>query len=182
MGTRSFTDLEVYKMCRQLRIKVASLTERCFPEMEKYKLTDQIIRSSRRVTACIAEGYGRYYFKENIRFCRMARGSLLETLEHLITAFDSKYLNLKVSRIIKTMLTLVVASSMATSDTSKKTNLPKTKTNHQSTNPPITNPPITNHQSTNHRSPIHLPLSASPPNCSQVSSTSLAPTAYGAIS
>jgi len=93
MGTRSFTDLEVYKMCRQLRIKVASLTERCFPEMEKYKLTDQIIRSSRRVTACIAEGYGRYYFKENIRFCRMARGSLLETLEHLITAFDSKYLN-----------------------------------------------------------------------------------------
>ena len=93
MGTRSYTELEVYKRCRQLRIMVALVTECSFPEMEKYKLTDQIIRSSRRVTACIAEGYGRYYFKENIRFCRMARGSLLETHEHLITGFDAKYFN-----------------------------------------------------------------------------------------
>jgi len=92
MGTRSFTDLEAYQKSRLLRIKVAKLIERNFPELEKYKLSDQIIRSSRRVTACIAEEYGRYYFKENIRFCRMARGSLLETLEHLITAFDSKYI------------------------------------------------------------------------------------------
>jgi four helix bundle protein len=93
MGTRTFTDLEVYQISRRLRIKVAVLTERDFPGHEKYKLSDQIIRSSRRVTACIAEGYGRYYFKENIRFCRMARGSLLETLEHLITAFDSHYIS-----------------------------------------------------------------------------------------
>ncbi|MBC7775262.1 MAG: four helix bundle protein [Phycisphaerae bacterium] len=92
MGTRSFTDLEVYQTSRLLRKKVAVLVESNFPETEKYKLSDQIIRSSRRVTACIAEGYGRYYFKENIRFCRMARGSLLETLEHLITAFDTNYI------------------------------------------------------------------------------------------
>ncbi len=92
MGNRSFTDLEAYRECRQLRKKVAELTASHFPETEKFKLTDQIIRSSRRVTACIAEGYGRYYYKENIRFCRMARGSLLETLEHLITAFDSNYI------------------------------------------------------------------------------------------
>ena len=74
MGTRSFLDLEVYQTSRRLRIKVAGLVESAFPEIEKYKLSDQIIRSSRRITACLAEGYGRYYFKENIRFCRMARG------------------------------------------------------------------------------------------------------------
>ena len=75
-----------------MRKRIAELTTSHFPEAEKFKLTDQIIRSSRRVTACLAEGYGRYYYKENIRFCRMARGSLLETLEHLITSFDSNYI------------------------------------------------------------------------------------------
>jgi four helix bundle protein len=63
-----------------------------FPEEEKYKLRDQIIRSSRRITACIAEGHGRFHYKENIQYCRMARGSLSETLEHLITAFDEGYI------------------------------------------------------------------------------------------
>ncbi|MCU0471549.1 MAG: four helix bundle protein [Arcicella sp.] len=93
MKNQSFTDLEVYKECRQLRISISSLTKNEFPIDEKYKLTDQIIRSSRSITANIAEGYGRYYFKENIQFCRISRASLTETLEHLITAFDEKYIS-----------------------------------------------------------------------------------------
>jgi four helix bundle protein len=93
MKNQNFTDLEVYKECRQLRIEIAVLTKNDFPLDEKYKLTDQIIRSSRSITANIAEGYGRYYFKENIRFCRTARASLTETLEHLITAFDERYIS-----------------------------------------------------------------------------------------
>jgi four helix bundle protein len=92
MKIQSFVDLEVYKECRMLRKNISDLTKKYFPESEKNKLTDQIIRCSRRVTACISEGYGRYYYKENIQFCRMARGSLSETLEHLITAFDEKYI------------------------------------------------------------------------------------------
>ena len=59
---------------------------------EKNKLTDQILRSSRGVTNCISEGYGRFYYKENIQFCRISRGSLLETLDHLIIAFDENYI------------------------------------------------------------------------------------------
>jgi four helix bundle protein len=90
---KSFTDLDVYKHCRLLRKNISELTKTHFPPKEEHKLTDQIIRSSRRVTACIAEGYGRHYYKENIRFCRMSRGSLEETLEHLITAFDEKYIS-----------------------------------------------------------------------------------------
>ncbi len=93
MKNQSFTDLEVYKECRQLRISISSLVENEFPTDEKYKLTDQIIRSSRSITANIAEGYGRYYYKENIQFCRTSRASLSETLEHLITAFDEKYIS-----------------------------------------------------------------------------------------
>lgn len=93
MTFQSFTELDVYKECRQLRKSISELTKSHFPAEEKFKLTDQIIRSSRRVTACIAEGYGRHYFKENIRFCRLSKGSLAETLEHFITAFDEGFID-----------------------------------------------------------------------------------------
>ena len=59
----------------------------------KYRLVDQIIRSSRSITANIAEGYGRFQYQENIRFCRQARGSLTETPDHLIVAHDEDYIN-----------------------------------------------------------------------------------------
>ena len=62
------------------------------PKEESYRLKDQIIRSSRSVSANIAEGYGRHQHQENLQFCRTARGSLSETLEHLITALDEGYL------------------------------------------------------------------------------------------
>lgn len=104
MNYLSFTDLEVYKECRQLRINISNLIKNNFPIEEKYKLFDQVIRSSRSVTACIAEGYGRYYFKENIQFCRMARGSLTETLEHLITAYDEKYISEQDLLMLKTKI------------------------------------------------------------------------------
>lgn len=66
MNHLNFTDLEVYKECRQLRISISNLIKTNFPLEEKYKLSDQIIRSSRSVTACIVEGFGRFYYKENI--------------------------------------------------------------------------------------------------------------------
>src|SRR5690349_24010675 len=88
-----FTDLELYKACRRLRKDIAKLVGTNFPKDEKFRLADQIIRASRSVTACIAEGYGRFYYKENVAFCRKARGSLSETLEHLITAYDANYIS-----------------------------------------------------------------------------------------
>jgi len=54
---------------------------------------DQIIRAKRSVTANIAEGFGRYHFQENIQFCRTARGSLSELLDHMITSFDNLYIS-----------------------------------------------------------------------------------------
>ena len=50
-------------------------------------------RASRSVTHNIAEGFGRFYYKENIQFCRISRGSLSELLDQLITAFDEGYIN-----------------------------------------------------------------------------------------
>jgi four helix bundle protein len=56
------------------------------PPEEKWNLANQIRRSSQSIPANIAEGYGRYYFQETVRFCYIARGSLDETLSHLLLA------------------------------------------------------------------------------------------------
>jgi four helix bundle protein len=88
---RDYTDLEVYKTCRSLR-KMVQIIVKSFPPEEKYSLKDQITRASRSVTANLAEGYGRFYYKENIAFCRKSRGSIKETQEHLVTAFDEGYI------------------------------------------------------------------------------------------
>lgn len=45
----------------------------------KDTLGKQIVRSMDSVAANIAEGYGRYHFKENQKFCYYARGSAEET-------------------------------------------------------------------------------------------------------
>ena len=85
-------DLEVWRITRALRIKVSMLCKK-FPIAEKYRLTDQLIRSSRSVHNNIAEGFGRYHFQENIQFNRQARGSLFETMDHLICAFDEGFID-----------------------------------------------------------------------------------------
>src|SRR5258708_24584354 len=85
----SFTDLEVWKQSRKIRNGISELTKK-FPSEEKYRLADQIIRSSRSIGNNVAEGHGRFHYQDNIRFCIMARGSLSETLDHLIIALDEK--------------------------------------------------------------------------------------------
>lgn len=88
-----FYDLPVYKICRAFRKKISSIVQKQFPKQEDYLLKAQVSDASRSVTANIAEGFGRFHYQENIQFCRVARGSLAETLEHMITAYDEKYIS-----------------------------------------------------------------------------------------
>jgi four helix bundle protein len=44
----------------------------------KDTLGKQLVRSADSVGANIAEGFGRYHFKENKNFCYFSRGSLIE--------------------------------------------------------------------------------------------------------
>ena len=83
----SFTELEVWKQARTIRRCVSDLVK-TFPVEEKFRLADQVIRSSRSIGNNIAEGHGRFHYQDNIRFCVMARGSLSETLDHLLVALD----------------------------------------------------------------------------------------------
>ena len=63
------------------------------PPKERYDLAPQIRRSSKSVMANIAEGYGRYHYLDSLRFYYIARGSLEETINHIITAHDLAYIN-----------------------------------------------------------------------------------------
>lgn len=89
---RSFEELEVWKVCRSFKIKCKEIAFR-FPKTEDFRLKDQIYRSTRSVTANIAEGFGRFHYQENIQYCRQSRGSLTETLDHFIEACDSGYID-----------------------------------------------------------------------------------------
>lgn len=88
----NFENLEAWKACRNLRLKISDFVK-SLPNEEKYRMSNQLIRASRSTTANIAEGHGRFYYQENIQFCRHAKGSLSEILDHLICAFDEKYIS-----------------------------------------------------------------------------------------
>lgn len=87
----TFEDLEVWKFCVQVRKDIADIVK-TFPSEEKFRLSDQMLRASRSVTANIAEAFGRFHYQESIQFCRQARGSLYELIDHLHVALDEKYL------------------------------------------------------------------------------------------
>lgn len=88
----SFKELETWKQARKIRNIVSALIK-TFPAEEKYRLADQIIRCSRSIGNNIAEGHGRFHYQDNIRFCIIARGSLSETLDHMIAALDEKLIS-----------------------------------------------------------------------------------------
>jgi four helix bundle protein len=85
---QSFETLKVWQKSHQLMLDVHHKLLPLLPKEEKYGLADQARRSSKSVGANIAEGAGRFYFMDNVRFCYMARGSLDETLNHLLVSKD----------------------------------------------------------------------------------------------
>lgn len=87
----TFEEIEAYKLAREFRKEISRFCK-TLPRDESHRLKDQIVRSSRSVTANIAEGFGRHHHQENAQFCRHARGSLTETLDHLNCALDEEYL------------------------------------------------------------------------------------------
>ena len=88
-------DLEVFKISYQLAMDVFQIT-RSFPKEEKYSLIDQIVRSSRSISANIAEGWGkRIYENEFKKHLIYAMGSLEETKAWLNFSRNCSYINVE---------------------------------------------------------------------------------------
>ncbi len=92
LAEKGFEDLRAWQLARQLMIECHKLAD-ALPAKEQYDLSPQIRRSSKSVMANIAEGYGRYHYVDCLRFYYIARGSLTETINHIITAHDLAYIN-----------------------------------------------------------------------------------------
>lgn len=87
---QTFEDLEVYQVAREFRKAMYRLAKR-LPNEEKFGLISQIRRAAVSLTNNIAEGHGRFYFLEQIRFMLQSRGSLEELIDDLNVCEDEAY-------------------------------------------------------------------------------------------
>ncbi|NOX18939.1 MAG: four helix bundle protein [Chlorobi bacterium] len=92
MRIKSHKELKVYQMSFDVAMKIFELSK-SFPKEETYSLTDQIRRSSRSVSANIAEGFRkRRYPKSFIAKLVDAEGEAAETQNWLEYAVKCEYL------------------------------------------------------------------------------------------
>jgi four helix bundle protein len=78
MSYYNLEELEVYQMAETFSDEIWLLVS-AWDYFAKDTVGKQIVRSADSIGANIAEGYGRYYYKENRNFCFFSRGSILET-------------------------------------------------------------------------------------------------------
>ena len=71
-------DLDVYKLAMEMGEDIWQMVNE-WPSFAKETLGRQITRSADSIALNVAEGYGRFHFKENKNFCYIARGSNMET-------------------------------------------------------------------------------------------------------
>jgi len=92
MSIKSLETLETWRKSKEFSLRIYREVLPVLPSEEKWNLNQQLRRSSLSVPANIAEGYGRFYYQDNIRFCYIARGSLEETLSHLVIANEMGFI------------------------------------------------------------------------------------------
>lgn len=92
MGTiMKFTDLVAWQQAHKLTLLVYKCTK-TFPKHELFGLTSQLRRATISIESCIAEGFSRYHFKDQLTFYYDSRGSIAEVQSQSITAKDLEYL------------------------------------------------------------------------------------------
>jgi len=88
---KNFTDLIAWQKNHDVVLEIYKITK-YFPQEEVFGLVKQLRRSASSMTSNLAEGAGRFYYKDKVRFYFMARGSNTETQNHLILATDLDYI------------------------------------------------------------------------------------------
>lgn len=85
-------DLEIYRLSLELSQQIWELVKD-FEYFSKKTIGIQLVRAADSIGANIAEGFGRYYFKEKKLFFYYARGSMEETKHWLRLAFKRELLS-----------------------------------------------------------------------------------------
>ena len=90
MPIRSHRDLIVWQRAMDLVVESYAVSVK-LPKEELYGLSGQLRRAAVSIPSNIAEGHGRWYYQENMRFCRTYRGSIDEIIDDLNACIDEGY-------------------------------------------------------------------------------------------
>lgn len=93
MTVMNLDQLDVWTLSRDFAVMIYKKVVPLLPPAEKYNLADQLKRAAVSIPANIAEGHGRYYYQDNVRFCYIARGSLTEIQSHLLLAKELGFIS-----------------------------------------------------------------------------------------
>ena len=85
-------DLKVYQLSMDIADRIW-MTVHSWDSFAKSTIGKQLTRSADSIVANISEGYGRYFYKENKRFCYYSRGSLYETRTWLQKAYHRRLID-----------------------------------------------------------------------------------------
>lgn len=88
MSVKGLERLEAWRKAMDSTLKVYREVLPLLPPEDKWNLNQQIHRAVQSIPANIYEGHGCFYYQDNVRFCYIARGSLEETLSHLVLALE----------------------------------------------------------------------------------------------
>jgi four helix bundle protein len=109
---KSFRELIVWQVSSKLAKDIATKLVQSFPKEEKYRLSGQIIRSSRSVPSQIAEGFRKSSIKEKKHYYERGLTSNDETENHLVEAKNNGYIDNNkyrryLNRVIKVRILLI---------------------------------------------------------------------------
>jgi four helix bundle protein len=86
-----YRKLIVWKRAHAFALEVY-LSTKSFPDSERFGLTSQLRRAAISVVSNIAEGWGRHETRDQVRFLKMARGSICEVECQVLLSRDVGYL------------------------------------------------------------------------------------------
>ncbi|MFA7571981.1 MAG: four helix bundle protein [Sulfurimonadaceae bacterium] len=84
--------LDIYKLSLNLSKDIWEVYSTLSTDL-KYNIGNQVIRSIDSIGANIAEGYGRFHYKDSIKFYYNSRGSLWESKHWVYLLYQRKLIN-----------------------------------------------------------------------------------------
>jgi four helix bundle protein len=82
-------DLDIYQLALEIGEHVWNIVVK-WEYFSKKTVGGQFVEAADSIAANIAEGYGRYFYKDRKQFCYYSRGSILETKTWTTKSFNRK--------------------------------------------------------------------------------------------
>lgn len=108
MGVDNLEKLKAWKESKELAVWLYKNIIPVLPAEEKWGIAVQLRRAVQSIPTNIAEGFGRYYYQDMVRFCYIARGSLMETISLVELSSDIGYITPDIKTIFSTRSTTVL--------------------------------------------------------------------------